>query len=157
MLRRVFRIGIITLDGNALHLRNRTYETSVVLDDQHAEKWRQYLMAYNRGGNARGRGGARKPNAGGKSVRLTGLFAARKPGLYVGTARPEDLRSLGPRIRQALDSGLGLTFFLWDNEGRGEEGDPRFNLTADVANERPKARPQADEDDGDSDDTDLPF
>ena len=119
-------------------------------------------MAYNRdnsGNRPRGSSGsgARKPSAGGKSVRLTGLFPARKPGLYVGTARPEDLRSLGPRIRQALDTGRGLTFFLWDNEGRGDEGDPRFNLTADVANERPKARPQAEDGDGADGGDDLPF
>lgn len=116
-------------------------------------------MAY---GNKRsyGRGGGnRKPAGPNKSVRLTGLFASRKPGLFVGTARPEDLRSLGPRIREALDSGKGLTFFLWDNDGRGDEGDPRFNLTADVANDRPAARKPAEpepDDDGDSGD-DLPF
>lgn len=103
-------------------------------------------MAQYRKYNKRGSGGDRP-------TRLTGLFASRaKRGLFVGTARPEELRAVAPKIRQAIESGRGLTFFLWDN-GNDE---PRFNLSAEVANERP-ARPAPVDDDAPAADDELDF
>jgi len=95
------------------------------------------------------------------SVRITGLFASRnKRGLYVGTARPEDLKALGAKMKEALAEGKGMAFFLWKNEA--EEGKPLFNLTAAVAMDRDDAKPAkrrlvpVDDDEPEAED-DLPF
>lgn len=71
------------------------------------------------------------------SSRLTGLFKSKKQGLWVGTARPEDIEGLITKIKEAKKAGRGLTFFLWKNEGEG----PVFSLNCDVAQEFKAKRP----------------
>lgn len=125
MIRRVYRIGVITLDGNHLALRNRTYQTSVDLDDEHAEKWRQKLLAYGRPQRAKG-----------TSARLTGLFKTKRPNLFIGSI--EDLKPLIEKIKEATNQKRGLTFFLWKNDpGKG----PALSLSVDVEQPR-EARAQ---------------
>ena len=78
-------------------------------------------MAYSRGKSK------------GSSTRLTGLFATKRKGLFVGTARPEDIANLIEKIKEAKAAGKGLTFFVWKNDpGRG----PALSLSADVARDR---------------------
>lgn len=77
----------------------------------------------------------RRKSAVGKSVRITGLFRSKtRKGLYVGTARPEEIKALGAKLKEALTEDRGAVFFLWKNEDA--EGGPLFSLTADVAQER---------------------
>lgn len=74
------------------------------------------------------------------SVRLTGLFKTKKPGLYVGSTRAEDLSALIEKIKEAKSKGVGLTFFLWKNEpGKG----PLYSLNTDLEQPREQrtARP----------------
>ena len=98
-----------------------------------------------------------------KSTRITGLFQSKtKRGLYVGTARPEDIKALGAKMKEAMAADKGLVFFLWKNSD-AEEGQPLFSLTADVAQDRdekpgPGRKRQAVNDDNEPEaDDDLPF
>ena len=98
-----------------------------------------------------------------KSTRITGLFQSKtKRGLYVGTARPEDIKALGAKMKEAMAADKGLVFFLWKNSD-AEEGQPLFSLTADVAQDRdekpgPGRKRQVTNDDGEPEsDDDLPF
>lgn len=68
-----------------------------------------------------------------KSVRLTGLFKTKRPGLFVGTCRAEDLKQLIAKIKAAKEEDKGLTFFVWKNQGEG----PTLSLSVDVEQERP--------------------
>lgn len=70
----------------------------------------------------------------GKSVRLTGLFKAKRPGLLVGSMKPEDMPKLIEKIKAAMAEKKGLTFFLWSNQGPG----PAASLSVDVAQDRPQ-------------------
>jgi hypothetical protein len=79
---------------------------------------------FNRSGN--GNGGKREYT----SVRLTGLFGTKKPGLYVGNARAEEIEQLVEKCNAALDADKGLTFFLFKNKDRDSE--MAFSLSADV-------------------------
>lgn len=88
-------------------------------------------------------------------VRVTGLFRSdKKPkfgkAMFVGTARPEDVKALAKKVKQALTEGKGITFFLFQAKSSDDPNTPAFTLTADVAQERQprKARrPIEDEDD----------
>ena len=71
--------------------------------------------------------------------RLTGLFKSKKQGLWVGTARPEDVERLISKIKEAVKAKRGLTFFLWKNDSEG--GGPVFSLNCDVAQEFKARRP----------------
>ena len=127
MLRRVYPIGVITLEGNTLRLQNRTYVTSVVLDDEHTERWRKKLMAYG------GRGTQQQK---GTSLRLTGLFAAKaRRGLFVGSMRAEDMPALVEKIKEAKTAGRTLSFFVWKND----RGGPALSLSVDVERDYQKS------------------
>ncbi len=95
---------------------------------------------FKRGGNSKN-----------KSARITGLFRSKRKGLYVGTARPEDIEKLVEKIKAAMKAKKGLTLFLWKND---DADGPAFSLSADVAQDFPgkggKRRP-IDEDDEDDD------
>ena len=95
------------------------------------------------------------------SVRITGLFQSKKRGLYVGTARPEEVASLRKKLKEAVDQEKGVVFFLFKNTS-DEENQPKFNLSADVAQDKPKgkakSKPIQDDDDEETeaeDDLDL--
>lgn len=64
------------------------------------------------------------------SIRLTGLFGTKKPGMYVGTARPEEVEQLIEKCNEALEADKGVTFFLFKNKDR--ESDIAYSLAADV-------------------------
>lgn len=98
-------------------------------------------MAYgNRfgGGGYRGGGGGGFRRSGGRSagtsVRLTGLFPTRKPGLLTGTIDGEQLDGLIAKIKAAKAAGQGIVVFCWEND-RPQQGRnaPAFNLSADVS------------------------
>lgn len=81
--------------------------------------------------------------------RLTGLFKSRnKKGLYVGTARPDDVDGLIDKIKTAKKVGRGLTFFLWKNDIQSANT-PVFSLSCDVAQERKVERAIEEDDEGD--------
>jgi len=78
---------------------------------------------------------------------LTGLFASKRSGLYVGTSRPEDIDNLIAKIKEAKAAGKELTFFVWKND-RGPG--PAMSLSVDLAQDRPvRERGRAIEEDGD--------
>lgn len=87
------------------------------------------------------------------SVRLTGLFSTKKPGLYVGNARPEEIEQLIKKCEAALDADKGLTFFLFKNQDR--DNDMAFSLSADVQSDiksrKNKRSERIDEDDEEQD------
>lgn len=89
--------------------------------------------------------GGRKENPN----KITGLFQSRnKRGLFVGTADEKYLGNLIRIIKDAKADRKGVTFFLWKSDF--EDG-PAYNLTADVAQDRPRGggrgRSREDEDD----------
>lgn len=68
--------------------------------------------------------------------KITGLFRSKnKRGLFVGTADEKYLGNLIRIIKEAKADGKGVTFFLWKSD---YEDGPAYNLTADVAQDRPK-------------------
>ena len=73
------------------------------------------------------------------SVRVTGLFKTKKPGMMIGTARPEDIENLIEKIKEARAAKKGLTFMLFKND-RGDG--PAASLLVDVEQERRSARPE---------------
>lgn len=73
-------------------------------------------------------------NSNAKSVRLTGLFKAKRPGLLVGSCKPEDMPKLIEKIKAAMAAKKGLTFFVWSNQGPG----PAASLSVDVAQDAPQ-------------------
>lgn len=78
------------------------------------------------------------------SIRLTGLFKTKKPGLFVGSVALKDLDGLIGKIKEAREKKLGLTFFAWKNDPTQYTGDgnpPALNLTVDV--ERPREQRDA--------------
>lgn len=66
----------------------------------------------------------------GKGVRVTGLFAGKREGLWTGRLRKEDIENLMGLFDSALNSNQLVTMFLWENQ----DG-PQFSLTANVAQE----------------------
>lgn len=66
----------------------------------------------------------------GKGVRVTGLFAGKREGLWTGRLRKEDIDNLMGLFDSALNSNQLITMFLWENQ----DG-PQFSLTANVAQE----------------------
>src|SRR5688572_14487388 len=90
----------------------------------------------------------KRGNSKNKSARITGLFRSKRKGLYVGTARPEDIEKLVEKIKAAMRAKKGLTLFLWKND---DADGPAFSLSADVAQDFPggKKRRPIDEDDED--------
>lgn len=112
-------------------------------------------MAYNNSFRGKGR------SSGGRSdTRLTGLFKTKRQGLFVGSAKAEQLEALIKKIKEAKTAGKGLAFFLWKNTfGDG----PAFSLNVDVEkdqSERPARRKQVEpdpdfEDDIEDEDEDL--
>ncbi len=82
-----------------------------------------------------GNQGSGSGNREGKSVRLTGLFRAKRPGLLVGSLKPEDMNKLIDKIKAAMAEKKGLTFFLWSNNDRNG---PPASLSVDVAQDRPQ-------------------
>lgn len=66
----------------------------------------------------------------GKGVRVTGLFAGKREGLWTGRLRKEDIENLMGLFDSALNSNQLITMFLWENQ----DG-PQFSLTANVAQE----------------------
>lgn len=63
-----------------------------------------------------------------KALRLTGLFAGKREGLFSGRLRDEDAENLKALIEEAQSSGQQISFFLWENQ----QG-PQFSLTANIA------------------------
>lgn len=63
-----------------------------------------------------------------KALRLTGLFAGKREGLYSGRLRDEDAENLKALIEEAQSQGQQISFFLWENQGN-----PQFSLTANIA------------------------
>lgn len=63
-----------------------------------------------------------------KALRLTGLFAGKREGLYSGRLRDEDAENLKALIEEAQSEGQQISFFLWENQGN-----PQFSLTANIA------------------------
>ena len=126
MLSRVFPIGKITISATGVFtLVNRRTTIQHQLPPDVAERYRRYLVAY----------GKKKFT----SVRLTGLFKTKKPGLFVGSVALKDLGDLIAKIKEAREKELGLTFFAWKNDPeryKGEGTPPALNLTVDV--ERPR-------------------
>ncbi len=72
------------------------------------------------------------------SVRLTGMFKTKKPGMYVGNLRKEDLEALIGKIKEAKADGKSLVFFLFRNQDK--EADIAFSLLADSKDEDRNAR-----------------
>lgn len=66
----------------------------------------------------------------GKGVRVTGLFAGKREGLWTGRLRREDIENLMGLFDNALNSNQLVTMFLWENQ----DG-PQFSLTANLAQE----------------------
>lgn len=66
----------------------------------------------------------------GKGVRVTGLFAGKREGLWTGRLRKEDIENLMGLFDNALSNNQLITMFLWENQ----DG-PQFSLTANVAQE----------------------
>ena len=71
------------------------------------------------------------------SIRVTGLFKTKKPGMMIGTARPEDVEQLIEKIKEARKAEKGLTFFLFRND-RGDG--PAASLLVDVEQPRREQR-----------------
>lgn len=74
------------------------------------------------------------------SVRLTGLFRSKRPGLFVGGARDQAFADLIAKVKEAKAAGRGITFFLWRNDptkSKNPNGPP-FSLSVDVEMERSK-------------------
>lgn len=63
-----------------------------------------------------------------KALRLTGLFAGKRAGLFSGRLRDEDAENLKALIEEAQSAGQQISFFLWENQ----QG-PQFSLTANIA------------------------
>jgi hypothetical protein len=61
---------------------------------------------------------------------LTGLFAAKKRGLFVGST--EEMEPVKDVVKRALAEEKGLVFFLWRNQD-AEEGQPPYTLYMDVS------------------------
>lgn len=74
------------------------------------------------GQSPRGNSGERK------ALRLTGLFAGKREGLFTGRLRDEDAENLKALIEEAQSQGQQISFFLWENQGN-----PQFSLTANIA------------------------
>ncbi len=66
----------------------------------------------------------------GNGVRVTGLFAGKREGLWTGRLRKEDIENLMGLLDSALNSNQLVTMFLWENQD-----DPQFSLTANLAQE----------------------
>lgn len=83
----------------------------------------------NGGGFSRGNSHGNSGNGGDrKALRLTGLFAGKREGLYSGRLRDEDASNLMTLIEEAQSKGQQISFFLWENQGN-----PQFSLTANIA------------------------
>lgn len=100
---------------------------------------------------AYGRGGYGRSKKKGTSLRLTGLFKAKKRGLFVGSA--SELGELIDVVKKAKADEAGLVFFLWRNQ-LDEDSDkkqPDFTLYVDVNQEedRPRKRRKIEDDDED--------
>ena len=67
---------------------------------------------------------------GGKGVRVTGLFAGKREGLWTGRLRREDIEKLMGLFEDALNTNQLVAMFLWENQ----DG-PQFSLTANIAQE----------------------
>lgn len=97
-------------------------------------------MANYRGGYSRGGGnrGGKKQNSG---VRLTGLFATKRRGLYTGSvaAKSEQLDDLIAKIKEAKAAGKGLSFFLW--KSKFEDGPP-YSINVDIQQDAPQGKPK---------------
>lgn len=66
----------------------------------------------------------------GKGVRVTGLFAGKREGLWTGRLRKEDIEKLMGLFDDALNTNQLVAMFLWENQ----DG-PQFSLTANIAQE----------------------
>ena len=98
----------------------------------------------------------RRSNTNRTSVRVTGLFKTKRPGMMIGTARAEDIDKLIEKIKEARGAKKGLTFMLFKND-RGDG--PAASLLVDVEQERqggqatrPKPKPIEDDPFGAEDD-----
>ena len=120
-LRRVWRIGVETLVGNVLSLRNRSgLVGSYQLTPEQTKRWRKVLMPKRRGNS--------------NFTKVTGLFRSKKKkGLYLGSTDEERLGALIDKIKEAKKVGKQVTFFLW--KSTYDDG-PVFNLTVDLAQDR---------------------
>jgi len=72
--------------------------------------------------------------------RLTGLFKASKPGMYVGSMRATDLGGLVEKVKSAKAKERGLTFFIFRNDP--DRKGPALSLLVDVERDRDEARPR---------------
>lgn len=73
------------------------------------------------------------------SVRLTGLFATKKPGLLVGTIEGEALDGLIEKIKDAVAKGKGIALFV--REVEQPKGNYVAQIFADVDTRDAGARP----------------
>ena len=88
-------------------------------------------QSQNYGRQTQKRGGyAGKSGGNSNSVRLTGLFAGKKEGLFTGRLRSEDIENLMNLLGEAQEAQKEVAVFLWENQGR-----PEFSLTAGIAQE----------------------
>jgi cobalamin biosynthesis protein CobT len=67
------------------------------------------------------------------SVRLTGMFRTKKPGMYVGNLRKEDLEALIMKIKESKSDGKSLVFFLFRNLDK--DSNSAFSLLVDSVHE----------------------
>lgn len=118
----------------------------------------QYGNRGNYGGRSGQQRGGKAKNSG---VRLTGLFATKRRGLYTGSiaAKSEQLDGLIAKIKEAKAAGKGLSFFLW--KSKFEDGPP-FSVNVDIQQDAPKGdRPKRrfdpiEEDEGQDEDGNEP-
>jgi hypothetical protein len=73
-------------------------------------------------------------------VRVTGFFRSkRNPSMFVGGMKATELLELRTLLKQAADTGKGVTFFLWKND---KPGAPVLSLQALIAQDYPRAAPK---------------
>ncbi len=78
---------------------------------------------------------SRRKEADSKYLRLTGLWQnKKKDNLFTGKMRAEDVEKLVEKAGEAVDAGVDLVFFLWENE-KDSQKDPDFTLQCVVAEE----------------------
>lgn len=159
----VSRIGKRTLRGNTVTLENRSGITTITLSPEGVERWRKTLAGYRQqrsAGNWQRGSGNRKSQRDRTDVRVTGLFATKRDGLFVGTAKGEQFDALIEKLKAAKQAGRGLTFFLWENTFK--DGPP-FSINVDVEQDQQQnapahrgygARRKIEEDDEPTDDAD---
>jgi hypothetical protein len=126
-------IGTYVIDYyfGTLTFSNQKYHPDPIVIDGLSEaklyQWETYLMAFGqqrRSSSFGGGGGGQRKDF--TSVRLTGLFATKKPGLLVGTVEGESLDQLIEKIKECVAKKAGLTLFI------REVDQPKGNYVAQI-------------------------